>query len=94
MLKINKENEPEFLLQYKRKNSPKTWIDYDKEIKDSIKGIYIRKRTEKYCAYCQRTIYRNDEAHIEHIEPRDKFPNYFRNIIILLFLVMKSILVA
>lgn len=79
MLKIIKENEPEFLLQYKRKSSPKTWSDYDdKEIKNNIKEFILKNEQNQYCAYCQRTIYSNDESHIEHIKPRDKFPKLFQ----------------
>ncbi|MGL4849637.1 MAG: hypothetical protein ACRC28_12070 [Clostridium sp.] len=29
MLKVRKGNEPEFLLEFKRKNKPKTWDDYN-----------------------------------------------------------------
>jgi len=79
MLKINKKNEPEFLLEYKRKNAPKTWNDYDKDIKDSLKEFILGKEQEEYCSYCQRTIYSNDEAHIEHIQPRDKYPKLFQD---------------
>lgn len=85
MLKINKENEPEFLLQYKSKSSPKTWKDYDSEIKERLKNFILEKEQGKYCAYCEKTIYEISEAHIEHIEPRDKFPKLFQeynNIII------------
>ena len=28
MLKIHKDTEPEFLLEFKRKNNPRTWDDY------------------------------------------------------------------
>lgn len=78
MLKINKENEPEFLLEYKRKNSPKAWKDYDSEIKDCLKSFIVEKEQCKYCAYCERTIYELSESHIEHIKPRDKFPKSFQ----------------
>jgi len=50
MLKINKKNEPEFLLEYKRKNAPKTWNDYDKDIKDSLKEFILGKEQEEYCS--------------------------------------------
>ncbi|MDR3594430.1 retron system putative HNH endonuclease [Clostridium sp.] len=75
MLKINKENEPEFLLEYKRKNSPKAWKDYESEIKDCLKSFILEKEQYKYC---ERTIYELSESHIEHIKPRDKFPKSFQ----------------
>lgn len=78
MLKINKENEPEFLLEYKRKNSPKAWKDYDSEIKDRLKSFIVEKEQYKYCAYCERTIYELSESHIEHIKPRDKFSKLYQ----------------
>jgi len=78
MLKINKEKEPEFLLKYKRKISPKVWKDYDGEIKDTLKSFILEKEQGKYCAYCERTIYEVTESHIEHIEPRDRFPKLFQ----------------
>lgn len=78
MLKINKEYEPDFLLQYKRRNSPNTWIDYDKEVKDNLKEFIINNEQNQYCPYCERTIYKSGEAHIEHIKPRDKFPELFQ----------------
>ncbi|WP_297420830.1 hypothetical protein [Clostridium sp.] len=46
MLKINKETEPEFLLEYKRKKSPKVWKDYDTDIKDSLKIFILEKNRE------------------------------------------------
>ena len=41
MLKVNKYKEPDFLLEYKRKYSPKSWIEYNKDgIRSEIKKIY------------------------------------------------------
>jgi hypothetical protein len=38
MLIVNKEPEPNFLLEYKKKYAPKSWADYNKDdIKTKIK---------------------------------------------------------
>ena len=38
MLKVNKEQEPDFLLEYKKKYTPKSWTDYNKDdIRNKIK---------------------------------------------------------
>jgi uncharacterized protein (TIGR02646 family) len=79
MIKVNKESEPNFLKEYKRKNSPKAWTDYNKDIKEKLKEFILGKEQGNYCAYCQKRIYENDEAHIEHIKPRDKYPNLFED---------------
>jgi len=80
MLKINKSIEPKFLLEYKKNKSPQIWDDYnDNELKNSIKGFILNEEQNNYCPYCEKIIRRNDEGHIEHIKPRDKFPAYFQN---------------
>ncbi|OOM14512.1 hypothetical protein [Clostridium saccharobutylicum] len=41
MLKVNKEQEPDFLLEYKKKYTPKSWTDYNKDdIRNKIKENY------------------------------------------------------
>lgn len=38
MLKVNKGQEPDFLLEYKKKYTPKSWADYNNDdIKNKIK---------------------------------------------------------
>ncbi|OFI05354.1 hypothetical protein CLOACE_18020 [Clostridium acetireducens DSM 10703] len=79
MLKINKEQEPNFLLEYKKKYTPKSWTDYDKDnIRNKIKENILIEQ-EEYCPYCEKRIYDNNDGHIEHIMPRDKYPNKFQN---------------
>lgn len=79
MLKVNKEQEPEFLLEYKRKYSPKAWIDYNKDnIRSKLKENILVLEQEEYCPYCEKRIY-DDEGHIEHIKPRDLYPKEFQN---------------
>ncbi|MDU7240417.1 retron system putative HNH endonuclease [Clostridium sp.] len=79
MLKVNKEQEPEFLLEYKRKYSPKAWKDYNKDnIRGKLKENIIVLEQEEYCPYCEKRIYDN-EGHIEHIKPRDLYPKEFQS---------------
>lgn len=80
MLKVNKNQEPKFLLEYKKKYSPKSWDDYNKEdIKTKIKENILVKEQKEYCPYCEKRIYTNDDGHIEHIKPRDTYPKEFQN---------------
>lgn len=79
MLKVNKVNEPEFLLEYKKKHSPKSWYDYNNDnIKRDIKEYALKNEQNNYCPYCEKAIYSVDEGHIEHIKPRDLFPKLFQ----------------
>lgn len=80
MLKVNKEQEPDFLLEYKKKHSPKSWNDYNKDdIRIKIKENILLVEQKEYCPYCEKRIYHNDESHIEHIKPRDGYPKEFQN---------------
>ena len=79
MLKVNKDEEPDFLLEYKRKYSPKSWADYNKDgIRSKIKENILVLEQEEYCPYCEKRIYDN-EGHIEHIKPRDLYPKEFES---------------
>lgn len=79
MLKVNKFCEPEFLIHFKKKNSPKSWVDYnDGTIKREIKDYILKNEQNKYCPYCEKAIYELNESHIEHIKPRDRFPQLFQ----------------
>ena len=79
MLKVNKDEEPDFLLEYKRKYSPKSWADYNKDgIRSKIKENILVLEQEEYCPYCEKRIY-DDEGHIEHIKPRDLYPKEFES---------------
>ncbi|MDK0709497.1 TIGR02646 family protein [Clostridium perfringens] len=80
MLNVTKEQEPDFLLEYKKKYSPKVWGDYNKDdIKARIKEIILVLEQNEYCPYCEKRIYSNDEGHIEHIRPRDLYPKEFQS---------------
>lgn len=80
MLKVNKEEEPEFLLAYKKKYSPKTWADYNRDdIRNKIKENILVLEQEEYCPYCEKRIYASDDGHIEHIKPRDNYPKEFQD---------------
>ncbi|NFG61516.1 retron system putative HNH endonuclease [Clostridium sp. CMCC3677] len=79
MLKVNKEQEPDFLLEYKKRYSPKSWTDYNKDdIKAKIKENILIIEQEEFCPYCEKRIYTNDDGHIEHIKPRDVYPKEFQ----------------
>jgi len=78
MLRINKNTEPNFLLEFKRKRNPKAWDDYsDGNIKREIKTFILKNEQRNYCPYCEKSIYKINEGHIEHIKPRDLFPKLF-----------------
>lgn len=79
MLKVNKNLEPDFLFEFKRKNNPKTWNDYSNgEIKEKLKEFILKNEQNNYCLYCEKAIYETNESHIEHIKPRDLFPKLFQ----------------
>ena len=79
MLKVNKGVEPQFLIEYKKKINPKNWDDYDHEIKEVLRTLLLIEEQDGYCPYCERSIHDNDEWHIEHIKPQDKFPKEFQD---------------
>jgi uncharacterized protein (TIGR02646 family) len=80
MLKVNKGQEPDFLLEYKRKYSPREWADYSKDdIRNKIKENILLFEQDEYCPYCEKRIHKSDEGHIEHIKPRDTYPKEFQN---------------
>lgn len=37
MFKVNKQEEPQFFKDFKRKNKPKNWDDYNSDIKKQLK---------------------------------------------------------
>jgi len=79
VLRVNKNIEPAFLLEFKRKSTPKTWNDYnDGNIKIDIKTFILKNEQSEYCPYCEKAIYNINEGHIEHIKPRDLFPKLFQ----------------
>lgn len=80
MLKVNKDQEPDFLLGYKKKYAPKSWTDYNKDdIRNRIKENILVLEQDGYCPYCEKRIYTSDDGHIEHIRPRDSYPKEFQD---------------
>ena len=82
MLKIDKNYEPKFFAEFKKKSNPKSWKDFDFEIKDKLKE-YMLENEQKidgnyFCPYCERQI-SVEKSQIEHIKPKDKFPKLFHN---------------
>ena len=64
MLKVNKKDEPEFFLEFKRKKNPKHWDVLNKpenlHIKPELKS-YMLKNEQKigdksYCPYCEMIL--------------------------------------
>lgn len=80
MLKVNKTDEPDFLKEFKRKDTPKNWDDYNNGIiKKEIKEHILIGEQNMYCPYCERVIDDIDDSHIEHIMPKDLYPNKFQD---------------
>ena len=82
MLKIDKNYEPKFFAEFKKKSNPKNWKDFDFEIKGKLKE-YMLENEQKidgiyFCPYCERQI-SVEKSQIEHIKPKDKFPKLFHN---------------
>lgn len=78
MLKVSKVEEPDFIVEFKRKNSPKVWGDYNSEIKNQIKEFILEKEQQGYCAYCERRIHESIESHIEHKNLEIHFQIYLK----------------
>ena len=70
MIYINKGEEPDFLIKYKKKN-PKATYESD-SFKQYIKDLreILVKEQKFVCAYCCAKI-DVDKSHVEHIEPRN-----------------------
>ncbi|KPA14841.1 hypothetical protein MHK_004952 [Candidatus Magnetomorum sp. HK-1] len=82
MLNIEKTPEPEFLKHFIRFQKPEKWNDFTPEIKQEIKDFILEKEQKMnedfVCVYCERIIDPNG-SHIEHIKPKDRFPQHFRS---------------
>lgn len=74
MFKVNKQEEPQFFKDFKRKNKPKNWDDYNSDIKKQLKNYMFEEEQGYNCPYCETIISLNN-SQIEHIKPKDKFPN-------------------
>jgi uncharacterized protein (TIGR02646 family) len=79
MLKVDKKSEPSFLTDFKKRNKPSTWKDYNQgDIKPKLKEFMLDNEQDGYCPYCEVYV-KNDKSHIEHIRPKDIFPRVFDN---------------
>jgi len=75
MLKVNKKREPEEFTKYKKKNKVVNWKDFtsESEIKKLLKKALLEEQENDCCPYCEIEINLNN-SQIEHIKPKDKFP--------------------
>ena len=75
MLKVDKKREPEEFTKYKKKNKVVNWKDFtsESEIKKLLKEALLEEQENSCCPYCETEINLND-SQIEHIKPKDKFP--------------------
>ncbi|MBP9630375.1 MAG: TIGR02646 family protein [Leptotrichiaceae bacterium] len=73
MLKVNKKEEPDFFLIFKRYSNPKDWDDYTTNIKRRLKKYMLKNEQYSFCPYCERKI-KVERSQIEHIKPKGKFP--------------------
>ena len=73
MLKVNKKSEPEEFTKYKSKNKIINWDSFSTEIKQILKQYLLEEQENRCCPYCETEINLND-SQIEHIKPKDKFP--------------------
>ncbi|MBS5186275.1 MAG: TIGR02646 family protein [Fusobacterium nucleatum] len=84
MLKVNKKSEPEEFTKYKSKNKIINWDSFTAEIKQVLKQYLLEEQENSCCPYCEMEINLND-SQIEHIKPKDKFPELlidYKNLII------------
>jgi len=82
MLNIQKSSAPDFLQQFIRFQKPGNWDDFTPEIKQQIKETILEKEQkindDFVCVYCERII-DSHQSHIEHIKPKDKYPQSFKS---------------
>lgn len=74
MFKVTKKGEPQFFKDFKRKNKIVNWSDYTPEIKSRLKDYMFEEEQGYNCPYCELVITK-ENSQIEHIKPKDKFPN-------------------
>jgi uncharacterized protein (TIGR02646 family) len=81
MLNIQKMSEPEYLQEYIRIQKPKNWDDFTPQIKQKIKETILENEQKIHedcvCVYCERIV-DSGGSHIEHIKPKDKYPQSFK----------------
>ncbi len=73
MFKVNKQEEPQFFKDFKKKKKPNNWKAYDPDIKRELKSYMFKEEQGYNCPYCE-IILTLDNSQIEHIKPKDKFP--------------------
>lgn len=73
MLKVDKQGEPQFFKEFKKKTKPKNWSDYDYDIKRKLKSFMFENEQGYVCVYCETKL-DLENSQIEHIKPKDKFP--------------------
>ena len=71
MLEIKKVKAPDFF---------STWVKNKKEHGCQLREFMLRKEQGNVCCYCEKGITpRQDDSHIDHIRPQDKFPQLKSN---------------
>lgn len=73
MFKIDKKEAPEFFKKFKIQNNPCNWNDYNFKIKKTLKEYMLEYEQNYYCPYCELEI-NVEDSQIEHIKPKDIFP--------------------
>jgi len=82
MLKVSKEKEPEFFINFNiLRNEGETyndWAEMDKDTKEQLYKYILKNEQNEYCVYCeQKFTYleppKMKNYHIEHIWPRDPY---------------------
>lgn len=73
MLKVNKKSEPAEFTKYKSKNKIINWDSFNAEIKQVLKQYLLEEQENSCCPYCEIEISLYN-SQIEHIKPKDKFP--------------------
>ena len=78
MLKVNKKSEPAEFTKYKSKNKIINWDSFTAEIKQVLKQYLLEEQENSCCPYCEIEI-NLENSHIEHIKPKNTFPNLLAN---------------
>ncbi|HLP58686.1 MAG TPA: retron system putative HNH endonuclease [Candidatus Deferrimicrobium sp.] len=76
MLEIHKDKAPDFF---------KDWLKNNQEHGQLLKEFILEKEQQQVCCYCEKGITSLNDSHIEHIRPRDKFPqlkNNYQNLVV------------
>ncbi len=88
MQNITKSDTPTFFKKIEINKAIKNWKDLDKlliseteiSIKEELRKHILENEQNSRCVYCEvKIISSNSKSHIEHIEPKDKAPNKFKD---------------